>query len=172
MIASSKAWRSACSNSSATSNTSRSNNGEKAVFIYEDILDRVRQKLRDTGDLGLTEGDTFDKAFGQAIGQFQAIQFKLADMLTELEAGRLMLYAAAAKLDAKAPDATQACAMAKRFTTDAGFRIANEALQIHGGYGYLAEYGVEKIVRDLRVHQILEGTNEIMRVIIARSMAA
>ena len=112
------------------------------------------------------------KAFGQAIGQFQAIQFKLADMLTELEAGRLMLYAAAAKLDAKAPDATQACAMAKRFTTDAGFRIANEALQIQGGYGYLAEYGVEKIVRDLRVHQILEGTNEIMRVIIARSMAA
>ncbi len=112
------------------------------------------------------------KAFGQSIGQFQAIQFKLADMLTELEAGRLILYSAAAKLDAKAPDATQACAMAKRFATDGGFKIANEALQIHGGYGYLAEYGIEKIVRDLRVHQILEGTNEIMRVIIARSMAA
>lgn len=109
-------------------------------------------------------------AFGQPIGQFQAIQFKLADMLTELEAARLFLYAAAAKLDAKAPDATRACAMAKRFATDTGFQVANEALQIHGGYGYLAEYGVEKIVRDLRVHQILEGTNEIMRVIIARTM--
>lgn len=112
------------------------------------------------------------KAFGQPIGQFQAIQFKMADMATELEAARLMLYSAASKLDAKAADATQACAMAKRFATDAGFNVANEALQIHGGYGYLAEYGVEKIVRDLRVHQILEGTNEIMRVIIARSMAA
>ena len=112
------------------------------------------------------------KAFGQAIGQFQAIQFKLADMKTELEAARLMLYSAAAKLDAKTTDATQACAMAKRFSTDAGFQVANEALQIHGGYGYLADYGVEKIVRDLRVHQILEGTNEIMRVIIARTMTA
>ena len=111
------------------------------------------------------------KAFGQAIGQFQAIQFKLADMVTELEAARVLLYAAASKLDAKAADATQACAMAKRFSTDTGFKVANEALQIHGGYGYLAEYGVEKIVRDLRVHQILEGTNEIMRVIIARAMA-
>ncbi len=111
------------------------------------------------------------KAFGQAIGQFQAIQFKLADMVTELEAARLLLYAAAAKLDAKTADATQACAMAKRFSTDTGFNVANEALQIHGGYGYLAEYGVEKIVRDLRVHQILEGTNEIMRVIIARALA-
>ena len=111
------------------------------------------------------------KAFGQAIGQFQAIQFKLADMVTELEAARMLLYAAAAKLDAKTADATQACAMAKRFSTDTGFKVANEALQIHGGYGYLAEYGVEKIVRDLRVHQILEGTNEIMRVIIARAMA-
>ena len=112
------------------------------------------------------------KAFGKEIGQFQAIQFKLADMATELEAARLMLYAAAAKLDAKTPDASKACAMAKRFSTDTGFRVANEALQIHGGYGYLAEYGVEKIVRDLRVHQILEGTNEIMRVIIARNLTA
>ena len=112
------------------------------------------------------------KAFGQPIGQFQAIQFKLADMATELEAARLMLYSAAARLDAGAANATQSCAMAKRFATDAGFNVANEALQIHGGYGYLADYGVEKIVRDLRVHQILEGTNEIMRVIIARSMAA
>jgi len=112
------------------------------------------------------------KAFGQAIGQFQAIQFKLADMKTELEAARVLLYAAASKLDAKTADATQACAMAKRFATDAGFNVANEALQIHGGYGYLADYGVEKIVRDLRVHQILEGTNEIMRVIISRAMSA
>ncbi|NRB30262.1 MAG: acyl-CoA dehydrogenase family protein, partial [Rhizobiaceae bacterium] len=112
------------------------------------------------------------KAFGQPIGQFQAIQFKLADMATELEAARLMLYSAAAKLDAKTADAGRACAMAKRFSTDVGFNVANEALQIHGGYGYLADYGVEKIVRDLRVHQILEGTNEIMRVIIARTLAA
>jgi hypothetical protein len=112
------------------------------------------------------------KAFGQAIGQFQAIQFKLADMATELEAARLMLYSAAAKLDSKTADAGRACAMAKRFSTDVGFNVANEALQIHGGYGYLADYGVEKIVRDLRVHQILEGTNEIMRVIIARTLAA
>lgn len=110
------------------------------------------------------------KAFGQPIGDFQAIQFKFADMATQLEAARLILYSAAAKLDAKTPDATQACAMAKLFATDTGFNVANEALQIHGGYGYLAEYGVEKIVRDLRVHQILEGTNEIMRVIISRSM--
>ena len=112
------------------------------------------------------------KAFGKAIGEFQAIQFKLADMATELEAARALLYAAAAKLDRKAADATKACAMAKRFATDAGFNVANEALQIHGGYGYLAEYGVEKIVRDLRVHQILEGTNEIMRVIISRSLVS
>lgn len=110
------------------------------------------------------------KAFGKPIADFQAIQFKLADMATELEAARLMLYGAAAKLDAKTPDATQACAMAKRFSTDTGFEVANQALQIHGGYGYLADYGIEKIVRDLRVHQILEGTNEIMRVIIARAL--
>ncbi len=112
------------------------------------------------------------KAFGKEIGQFQAIQFKLADMVTELEAARLMLYSAAAKLDAKAPDATRACAMAKRFATDTGSKVANDALQIFGGYGYLADYGVEKLVRDLRVHQILEGTNEIMRVIISRSLSA
>lgn len=108
--------------------------------------------------------------FGQAIAEFQAIQFKLADMETELQAARVLLYEAAAKLDAKAPDATRWCAMAKRFVTDAGSKVANEALQIHGGYGYLSEYGVEQIVRDLRVHQILEGTNEIMRVIISRDM--
>ncbi|MEL7284927.1 MAG: isobutyryl-CoA dehydrogenase [Pseudomonadota bacterium] len=108
--------------------------------------------------------------FGQAISDFQAIQFKLADMETELQAARVMLYEAASKLDAKAADATRWCAMAKRFVTDTGFKVANEALQIHGGYGYLSEYGVEQIVRDLRVHQILEGTNEIMRVIISRDM--
>ena len=108
--------------------------------------------------------------FGQAIADFQAIQFKLADMETELQAARVMLYEAAAKLDAKEADATRWCAMAKRFVTDTGFKVANEALQIHGGYGYLSEYGVEQIVRDLRVHQILEGTNEIMRVIVSRDM--
>ena len=108
--------------------------------------------------------------FGQPIAGFQAIQFKLADMETELQAARVMLYEAARRLDAKDPKATRWCAMAKRFVTDTGFRIANEALQIHGGYGYLSDYGVEQIVRDLRVHQILEGTNEIMRVIISRDM--
>ena len=108
--------------------------------------------------------------FGTPIADFQATQFKLADMATELEAARTLLYAAARKLDAGAADATSACAMAKRFVTDTGSKVANEALQIHGGYGYLAEYEVERIVRDLRVHQILEGTNEIMRVIIARRM--
>ena len=108
--------------------------------------------------------------FGQPIANFQAMQFKLADMETELQAARVMLYEAAAKLDAKAPDATRWCAMAKRFVTDTGFKVANDALQIHGGYGYLSEYGVEQIVRDLRVHQILEGTNEIMRVIVSRDM--
>jgi alkylation response protein AidB-like acyl-CoA dehydrogenase len=110
------------------------------------------------------------KAFGKNIGQFQALQFRVADMATELEAARLLLWRAASALDAKDPKATLYCAMAKRFATDAGFDIANAALQLHGGYGYLADYGIEKIVRDLRVHQILEGTNEIMRVIIARSL--
>ena len=110
------------------------------------------------------------KAFGQPINQFQALQFRLADMETELQAARIFLYAAASKLDRKAPDATKWSAMAKRFVTDAGFGIANDALQLLGGYGYLHDYGVEKLVRDLRVHQILEGTNEIMRVIIARQL--
>ncbi|MEM7663952.1 MAG: isobutyryl-CoA dehydrogenase [Pseudomonadota bacterium] len=110
------------------------------------------------------------KQFGKAIAQFQATQFKLADMETELQAARVMLYEAATRLDAKTPDATRWCAMAKRFVTDTGFKVANDALQIHGGYGYLKDYGVERIVRDLRVHQILEGTNEIMRVIISRDM--
>jgi alkylation response protein AidB-like acyl-CoA dehydrogenase len=110
------------------------------------------------------------KAFGKPIGHFQALQFRIADMATELEAARLLLWRAASALDAKSPEATLYCAMAKRFATDAGFEIANEALQMHGGYGYLADYGIEKIVRDLRVHQILEGTNEIMRVIISRQI--
>jgi len=108
--------------------------------------------------------------FGKPIADFQATQFKLADMETELSAARVMLYEAAQKLDAKAPDATRWCAMAKRFVTDTGFKVANDALQIFGGYGYLTDYGIEQIVRDLRVHQILEGTNEIMRVIISRDM--
>ena len=110
------------------------------------------------------------KQFGHAIAEFQAIQFKLADMETETQAARMMLYAAAQELDAKTPMARRWCAMAKRFVTDTGFKVANDALQLHGGYGYLSDYGVERIVRDLRVHQILEGTNEVMRVIISRDM--
>lgn len=110
------------------------------------------------------------KAFGKSLDQFQALQFTLADMATELEAARTFLWRAAAALDAKDIQATQLCAMAKRFGTDVGFEVANKALQLHGGYGYLADYGIEKIVRDLRVHQILEGTNEIMRLIVARAL--
>lgn len=110
------------------------------------------------------------KAFGKRLDEFQALQFKLADMATELEAARTFLWRAAAALDRKDPDATKLCAMAKRFGTDTGFEVADAALQLHGGYGYLAEYGVEKLVRDLRVHQILEGTNEIMRLIVARKL--
>lgn len=110
------------------------------------------------------------RAFGQALIDFQALQFRLADMATELEVARTFLWRAASALDAKLADATKLCAMCKRFVTDASFDVANEALQLHGGYGYLAEYGIEKIVRDLRVHQILEGTNEIMRVIVARGL--
>ena len=108
--------------------------------------------------------------FGREIGAFQATQFKLADMVTELDASRLMLLRAADALDRKDPQAPRYCAMAKRFATDMGFKIANDALQIHGGYGYLKDYPLERIVRDLRVHQILEGTNEIMRVIIAKDI--
>jgi alkylation response protein AidB-like acyl-CoA dehydrogenase len=110
------------------------------------------------------------KAFGKALAEFQALQFKLADMATELEAARLMIRNAAAALDRKDPRATMLSAMAKRFATDAGSHIANEALQLHGGYGYLKDFPLERHVRDLRVHQILEGTNEIMRVIIAREL--
>jgi alkylation response protein AidB-like acyl-CoA dehydrogenase len=110
------------------------------------------------------------KAFGRRLDEFQALQFRLADMATALETSRALLWRAAAALDRKDADATRLSAMAKRFVTDASFEVANQALQLHGGYGYLAEYGIEKIVRDLRVHQILEGTNEIMRLIVARSL--
>ncbi|MDB5475623.1 MAG: acyl-CoA dehydrogenase [Phenylobacterium sp.] len=110
------------------------------------------------------------KQFGRALKEFQGLQWRLADMATELEAARLMVRRAAHALDQKSPKATQYCAMAKRFATDAGFEVANQALQLHGGYGYLQDFPLERIVRDLRVHQILEGTNEIMRVIIAREI--
>ena len=108
--------------------------------------------------------------FGKPLASFQALQFKLADMATELVAARQMVRMAASKLDAAHADASTYCAMAKRFATDAGFTICNDALQLHGGYGYLAEFPLERLVRDTRVHQILEGTNEIMRVIVARKL--
>jgi alkylation response protein AidB-like acyl-CoA dehydrogenase len=136
----------------------RINIGAAAVGGAQSALDKTLAYVRDR------------KAFGKAIGEFQALQFRIADMATELEAARLMLWRAACSLDAGAADATLHCAMAKRFSTDIAFNVANDALQLHGGYGYLADYGVEKIVRDLRVHQILEGTNEIMRVIISRQI--
>ena len=110
------------------------------------------------------------RAFGRKLSDFQALQFKLADMATELEAARLMVHRAAAALDAKSADATMRCAMAKRYATDVCFRICDEALQLHGGYGYIKDYQIERYLRDLRVHRILEGTNEIMRVIIARKL--
>ena len=110
------------------------------------------------------------RQFGRPLADFQALQFKLADMATDLEASRLMVLRAAAAIDADDPDKTRLCAMAKRFATDARFAIADQALQLHGGYGYLKDYPLERILRDLRVHRILEGTNEIMRVIIAREM--
>ena len=110
------------------------------------------------------------KAFGRQIADFQALQFKIADMATELEAARLMIYRAADAIDRADPQASMYSAMAKRLATDFGFEVCNTALQIHGGYGYLKDYGLEKLVRDLRVHQILEGTNEIMRVVISRKV--
>jgi alkylation response protein AidB-like acyl-CoA dehydrogenase len=112
------------------------------------------------------------RAFGQSLDQFQALQFRLAEMETRLQAARVFLRQAAWKLDEGAPDATKHCAMAKLMVTDAAFDVANQCLQLHGGYGYLADYGIEKIVRDLRVHQILEGTNEIMRLIVSRALLA
>jgi alkylation response protein AidB-like acyl-CoA dehydrogenase len=110
------------------------------------------------------------KAFGKSIDQFQGLQWRLADMEIEMQAARVFLRQAAWKLDTGAPDATKYCAMAKKFVTEVGSKIVDQCLQLHGGYGYLADYGIEKLVRDLRVHQILEGTNEIMRVIVARDM--
>jgi alkylation response protein AidB-like acyl-CoA dehydrogenase len=112
------------------------------------------------------------RAFGKALTEFQALQFRLADCEVRLQSARTFLRQAAWKLDHRAPDATRFCAMAKLYVTDAAFAVANECLQLHGGYGYLADYGIEKIVRDLRVHQILEGTNEIMRLIVSRDMLA
>jgi alkylation response protein AidB-like acyl-CoA dehydrogenase len=112
------------------------------------------------------------KAFGKPIDQFQALQFRLADMEVKLQTARVFLRHAAGLLDAGAPEATKFCAMAKLYVTDVCFEVANGCLQLHGGYGYLADYGIEKIVRDLRVHQILEGTNEIMRMIVSRQMLA
>ncbi len=108
--------------------------------------------------------------FGKPLAEFQALRFRLADMATELEAARLMVHHAAAKLDRGDPEATLHCAMAKRFATDAGFSVCNAALQLHGGYGYIRDYPIERYLRDVRVHQILEGTNEIMRLVIARRL--
>ena len=112
------------------------------------------------------------KAFGKSLDQFQALQFRLAEMETALQSSRIFLRQAAWKLDQGAPDAGKFCAMAKLHVTDRAFDVANQCLQLHGGYGYLADYGIEKIVRDLRVHQILEGTNEIMRLIVSRALLA
>jgi alkylation response protein AidB-like acyl-CoA dehydrogenase len=110
------------------------------------------------------------KQFGRELAQFQALQFKLADMATELTAARTLVRLAAFKLDEGDGEASAHCAMAKRFATDMGFEVCNQALQLHGGYGYIREYPLERLVRDTRVHQILEGTNEIMRLIIARRL--
>lgn len=112
------------------------------------------------------------KALGKSIDQFQALQFRLADMEIELQAARIFLRQAAWKLDTAVPDAVAHCAMAKKFVTEAGSRAANDCLQLHGGNGYLSDYGIEKLVRDLRVHEILEDTNEIMRMIVSRGMVA
>ena len=110
------------------------------------------------------------RQFGRALAEFQALQFRMADCATELEAARLLLHKAATLVDAKLPAATPTAAMAKRLATDTGFKVVNEALQMHGGYGYLRDYPIERYLRDVRVHQILEGTNEIMRLIIARDL--
>ncbi len=124
-----------------------------------------------TAALALTRTQLLDRhAFGGPLADQQALRFRYADMATNLEAARLMVRRAARELDASSPAATRWCAMAKQFATDTCFTVANEALQLHGGYGYLAETGVEKLVRDLRVHQILEGTNEIMRIVTSRDL--
>ncbi|WP_257253983.1 MULTISPECIES: acyl-CoA dehydrogenase family protein [unclassified Endozoicomonas] len=131
-----------------------------SVGTAQQALNTAREYLKDR------------KQFGKALADFQALQFRLADMTTELTAARQMVRLAAFKLDQKDPEATAYCAMAKRYATDAGFKICDEALQLHGGYGYINEYPLERHVRDTRVHQILEGTNEIMRLIIARRILA
>ncbi len=174
------------------------NNQPTAQVIFEDCRVPVENRIGEEGEgfkfamMGLDGGRlniaacslgtaqrAFDMAleyaktreqFGQSIAEFQAIQFKLADMATDLEAARLILYEAAKTLDEGKAEKTRKSAMAKRFVTDTCFNVANEALQIHGGYGYLQDYEIERMVRDLRVHQILEGTNEIMRMIIARDL--
>ncbi len=110
------------------------------------------------------------KQFGKPLAAFQALQFRIADMATELEAARLLLYKAAQMVTEKHPEATQFAAMAKRLATDTGFEVVNQALQLHGGYGYLRDYPIERFLRDLRVHQILEGTNEVMRLIVSRAL--
>lgn len=127
-----------------------------AQWAYERAVTHLRQRI----------------AFGRPLADNQALVFRLAEMRTQLEAARGLLRRAAAALDADAPDAVELCAMAKGFATDAGFAVANDALQLHGGYGYLADHGIEKVVRDLRVHQILEGTNEIMNLIVGRSIVS
>jgi alkylation response protein AidB-like acyl-CoA dehydrogenase len=129
-----------------------------SVGAAQGALDAARRYLQDR------------QQFGKPLASFQALQFKLADMATELVAARQMVRLAASKLDAGHADASTYCAMAKRFATDAGFNVCNDALQLHGGYGYLSEFPLERLVRDTRVHQILEGTNEIMRVIVARKL--
>ncbi len=136
----------------------RLNIGACSLGAAQSCLDRATAYLKER------------KQFGKALAEFQALQFRLADMATELEAARLLLHKAASLVDAKTPDATKMAAMAKRLATDTGFKVVNEALQLHGGYGYLRDYPIERYLRDVRVHQILEGTNEIMRLIIARQL--
>ena len=147
-----------------------------AIVNFEDCRIPVSNRVGEEGEgfifamMGLDGGRLNIAACGKRLNEQQALQFKLADMATELEAARIMLYQAAWKLDHKTPDARRHCAMAKRFVTDVGFNVVNEALQIHGGYGYLKDYPLERMLRDVRVHQMLEGTNEIMRVIVAKDM--
>ena len=136
----------------------RLNIGACSIGAAQTCLDRAIDYMTDR------------KQFGRSLSEFQALQFRLADMATELEAARLLLYKAATAVDGKTADATKLAAMAKRLATDTGFKVVNDALQLHGGYGYLRDYPIERFLRDVRVHQILEGTNEIMRVIIARDL--
>ena len=131
--------------------------------LYRRALPRVIEHVTEAGASG-------PRISAKKLDAHQLAAHALAYMATELEAARTFVWRAAAALDRKDPDATMLCAMAKRFGTDVGFEVANQALQLHGGYGYLSEYGIEKIVRDLRVHQILEGTNEIMRLIVSRKL--